>query len=412
MLEEKLYKTNEFPDKTQILSLIENANFERDRALRTLDKFKTDNKAFEEDYNTLKLKNTNLEQTAFENNKKKLILEQKLKENIDQLLSTERKLDSITNKSEMYERENKLLKNQLSHFESVLSSIKEMNKKQITELKRNLSELSDEKNELNNENISLKSEIQDIQLKLNMLKKENDVIKNDNEHLSQMLKEKIESMKFSEEKINSVDSLINTYKNEINQLTSELEKEKQLKNKEKIENNKLIENFGVTLKQKDETYDKAIEKLKKDFQQELDNQNDENEAIKSECLGYKIERDKFCGDFNILKEEYNKLSVDYQQQQIYIQNIQKETESYYQKLMNHLEDKNRLTGEENTKLENENIELKKQIRNLMDKNKTNQQLVMNDENVYNEMINIKKQNDALIQENTKLKQEIENLRKK
>ena len=80
--------------------------------------------------------------------------------------------------------------------------------------------------------------------------------------------------------------------------------------------------------------------------------------------------------------------------------------------MNHLEDKNRLTGEENTKLENENIELKKQIRNLMDKNKTNQQLVMNDENVYNEMINIKKQNDALIQENTKLKQEIENLRKK
>jgi chromosome segregation ATPase len=279
--------------------------------------------------------------------------------------------------------------------------MKKRKQNEINELKKNIEELNEEKEDLNRENNSLKTELSETKLKLDLLKKENDKIKIDNEHINQILDEKSSKIRISDEKINQIDNLINVYKKTNEDLSYEIEKINREKKLEKEESNKIIKEFENTLKEKNDAFDKIINQIKEEFNQKLNEQIDENENIRSKCVGFKIERDKYFGDLNILNEEYEKLKNEFQLQDIRMQNFQKELDDEYSKKINHLNDVLRLTKNKNQELIEENNKLNIEIRNITGKNLTNEKLALNGEEMYKELIQLKKENEELRNEKNK-----------
>jgi chromosome segregation ATPase len=342
-----------------------------------------------------------INQNMNETQQKYEVLEKKFKESLDELLLYERKLSNANNKAEMLSKENELLKNQLSYFENTFSDMKKRKQNEINELKKSIEELNDEKEDLNRENNTLKTELRETKLKLDLLKKENDKIRIDNEHINQILDEKSSKIRISDEKINQIDNLINVYKKTNEDLSYEIEKINREKKLEKEESNKLIKEFENTLKKKNDEFDKTINQKKEEYNQRLSELIDENENIRSKCVGFKIERDKYFGDLNILNEEYEKLKNEFQLQDIRMQNFQKELDDEYSKKINHLNDVLRLTKNKNQELIEENNKLNIEIRNITGKNLTNEKLALNGEEMYKELIQLKKENEELRNEKNK-----------
>ena len=327
--------------------------------------------------------------------KKNDILEKKLNESINQLLSNERQLIISNNKNEMLSKENYLLKDQISYFETAFEDIKQRKQNEINELKRNLEELNEDKEELTKEKNLLQNELSELKLKMKLLEQENEIIKTDNEHMKQILDENSNKIKISDEKINSIDNLINLYKNTNNDLNREIEKIKQEKKIEKEENNKKIKDFENTLKEKDNMLEKIIEEIKNEYEQKINEQIEENENIRSKYVEFKIERDKYFGDLNILNDEYEKLKDEFQSQQMRAQNIKDEIEEDYKKKLNRLNDKIRLIDMKNSELDRENNELKIKMKNIFGQKYKDEKLVENGEDIYQEMLILKKENEKL-----------------
>ena len=195
--------------------------------------------------------------------------------------------------------------------------------------------------------------------------------------------------------------MINVYKKTNENLSYEIEKINREKKLEKEESNKLIKEFENTLKKKNDEFDKTINQKKEEYNQRLSELIDENENIRSKCVGFKIERDKYFGDLNILNEEYEKLKNEFQLQDIRMQNFQKELDDEYSKKINHLNDVLRLTKNKNQELIEENNKLNIEIRNITGKNLTNEKLALNGEEMYKELIQLKKENEELRNEKNK-----------
>ena len=386
---------NENNNKNNILNLLEEANLERDNALRTLINFQNEHKSFNEEYNTIKNNYSSMEQNMNESKMKYNIMEKKLSENIDQLLEMERKLSRANNRNDMLSRENVLLREQLSYYENAFNDMKQRKQNEINELKNHIEELKDENEKINNEKNILQNELNEIKFKLKLLQQENEIAISDKEHMKQMLDENINKRKGWEEKINSVDNLINLYKKTNDELNIEIEKIKQEKIIEKEESNNAIKNFENTLREKDEMFEKIKEKIKNEYELKLNEQIDENENIRSKYVEYKIERDKYYGDLNILQDEYEKLKNDCAQQMLAMQNAAKEMDDDYQNKINILNDKIKFILNQNNELKIQNNELNMQLSNIFGKNNFDEKLIKNGEELYKELIKIKEENEQL-----------------
>ena len=97
--------------------------------------------------------------------------------------------------------------------------------------------------------------------------------------MKRIIKENNERVQISDEKINSIDNLINLYKKSNEDLNSEIERIKLEKKLEKEESNKIISEFQTTLREKDEIFEKELEKKKIEYQQYLNEQMEEKEKI-------------------------------------------------------------------------------------------------------------------------------------
>ena len=86
-----------------------------------------------------------MQQNILETENKYKVIEKKLSENIDNLLETERKLNSVKNKNEMLLKENSLIKNQLSYFENALNNMKRRKQEENDELRKELNEIKEDK---------------------------------------------------------------------------------------------------------------------------------------------------------------------------------------------------------------------------------------------------------------------------
>ena len=410
MLEINTNSLNNFQNKinteNNLFSLLEKANFERDQAINTLNNFYNKHQKEAEDFRNIKENYSSMEQNLYETQQKYKVIENKLNENIDDLLKNERKLNAINNQNEILLKENNLIKNQLSIFENAFNNMKRRKEQENEELKKELEEIKEENEGINKEKNNLKIELNEIKSKFKFLQQENDIIKTESENMKRIIKENSDKDRISDEKINSIDNLINLYKKTNEDLNLEIDKIKLARKLEKEESNKIIEDFEKTLKEKDLIFENEAEKLKNKYQQDLEEQLEENENLKFKYTEFKMERDKYKGELDIALDENKSLSNQINEQNFKFNEMLKEREEYYMKQINNLNQRLRSNMvqriEENNEFNDEN--------NYFNNNIINEKLAKNGEEMYNELIKLKKENEELKNENEKLKKENERLK--
>ena len=297
----------EFNNQNNLLSLLEKANYEKDQAINTLNNYQSKYRQEIQDYNNIKENFSSMEQNLFEIQQKNKIFENKLSQNIDNLLETERKLNSEKNKNEILLKENSIIKNQLSYFENAFNNMKRRKNEENEELKKELEEIKEEKDELKTEKNNLILELNELKTKNKFLTQENNIIKDEAENLKKILNENSEKVKISDEKINSIDNMINLYKTNNDDLKMEIERIKLAKKLEKEESNKLIQDFQKTLKERDAMFENESEKIKKNYEQELNTQLEENQNLQAEIIGLNMEIKNYKGEKDLAIEENKKL---------------------------------------------------------------------------------------------------------
>lgn len=399
----------EFNNQNNLLTLLEKANYEKDQAINTLNNYQSKYRQKIQDYNNIKENYSSMEHNLFEIQQKNKIFENKLSQNIDNLLETERKLNSEKNKNEILLKENSIIKNQLSYFENAFNNMKRRKNEENEELKKELEEIKEEKDELKTEKNNLILELNELKTKNKFLTQENNIIKDEAENLKKILNENSEKVKISDEKINSIDNMINLYKTNNDDLKMEIERIKLAKKLEKEESNKLIQDFQKTLKERDAMFESESEKIKKNYEQELNTQLEENQNLQAEIIGLNMEIKNYKGERDLAIEENKKLSEQIEEQKIKMMQMMKATEDNYMRQIYNLKQRLRINMMQKLD-ENENNELNKE-NNIDDKNIFNEKLAKNGEEVYKELLELKKENEKLKRENDILRKENEKLKK-
>ena len=123
----------------------------------------------------------------------------------------------------------------------------------------------------------------------------------------------------------------------------------------------------------------------------------------------KIERDKYYGDYAMLKDDYEQNNENYQHQYLDIIKEKKEKEIEMNKEIGHLKDKVNALIEENLRLTNENNDLENKVKELKVEEDVREKLEIKNKEINNEINKINKNNEDLIQENDMLKNKINEL---
>jgi chromosome segregation ATPase len=213
--------------------------------------------------------------------------------------------------------------------EDNLRSENDLYKKENTNFKNVYDELAKRKaiqiNALTNENDELKNEISSLKRKLKTkdeteseqifeiakLKQENAIMKSDIEHLTKIIDDSAFAVKTANEKEQHVDTLIKNYKQKLDDAL--LEKDKALiKHKhQETQLNKLTNEYTAIARDKALIYDNMLSSSKRKYDELIQAKNDEIAQIKTDILGYKMEKDKYQSDYGLLLNEYEKIKNNY-----------------------------------------------------------------------------------------------------
>lgn len=213
--------------------------------------------------------------------------------------------------------------------EDNLRSENDLYKKENTNFKNVYDELAKRKaiqiNALTNENDELKNEISSLKRKLKTkdeteseqifeiakLKQENAIMKSDIEHLTKIIDDSAFAVKTANEKEQHVDTLIKNYKQKLDDAL--LEKDKALiKHKhQETQLNKLTNEYTAIARDKALIYDNMLASSKRKYDELIQAKNDEIAQIKTDILGYKMEKDKYQSDYGLLLNEYEKIKNNY-----------------------------------------------------------------------------------------------------
>ncbi len=291
-------------NKNDILSLIEKAFSDRDKAISNYTNLQVEYNNLQNDYNSLKSKLNSMELFLQKANSKSLYSEKQLNESISKLFSSEKKLADITNQNQVLSRTNSLLEKQLSQYKTIYIDTKSRMSKELSLLQSNLEETQKEKEEFMKNNMSIKRELNKYILKNKLLEQENQIIKSDNDNLIKIIEEHNEIVKTSEAKNASFDTIINDYKKQIDNLNSEIQKLK-LENKSQIEQNeKNKTHFNEKSIINENNFEEALINMRNKHQKKINIKINEYNLLRADFINTKIERDKYYGDYMILKDDY------------------------------------------------------------------------------------------------------------
>ena len=403
------YQKREILTKNDILALVEKAQLDRDRAISNYTNIKINYNSLQNDYNSLQSKITSLEIDLKKAISKSSFVESKLNENISKLFSTEKKLSEITIQKDILSQTNNLLENQLSQYKNAYTDLKTRTNKEISLLKSNLEEIQKEKEELMNNNFIIKKELNQYKLKTKLLEKENETIKSDNDNLIKIIEEHNDIVKTSEAKISSFDNTVNEYKKQIDNLNLEIEKLK-LENKLQNEYNDKFNNFiNEKILISDNTFEEALNNIRNNYKKKLNIKINEYNLLRTNYINIKIERDKFCMDYSMIKEDFKQNNDRYQNQYLELKEEKKIKENEMNKEIGYLNDKINALLEENLKIKNENNDLENKVKELKVEEDLREKLERKNKEINNEVNKINKKNDELIQENEMLKNKLNEL---
>lgn len=398
-------------NKNDILSLIEKAFSDRDKAISNYTNLQVEYNNLQNDYNSLKSKLNSMELFLQKANSKSLYSEKQLNESISKLFSSEKKLADITNQNQVLSRTNNLLEKQLSQYKTIYIDTKSRMSKELSLLQSNLEETQKEKEEFMKNNMSIKRELNKYILKNKLLEQENQIIKSDNDNLIKIIEEHNEIVKTSEAKNASFDTIINDYKKQIDNLNSEIQKLK-LENKSQIEQNEKNKTyFNEKSIINENNFEEALINMRNKHQKKINIKINEYNLLRADFINTKIERDKYYGDYMILKDDYEQNNKRFQEQYLDIQKEKKEKEIEMSKEIGYLNDKINGLFEENMRIKNENNDLENKVKELEVEEEVREKLEQKNREINEEVNSIKKNNEELIQENEMLKNKINELLK-
>ena len=395
--------------KNDILSLIEKSQLERDRAISDYSNLKMDYNSLQKEYNSLKSKFDSMEIDLKKAISKSSFSELKLKENINELFSKEKKLTELTGQNEVLSRNINMLENQISKYKNIYGDLKSRANKEISSIKSSLEETQKEKEEVMRENTNIKRELNKCEFKNKLLEKENETIKSDNDNLMKIIQEHNDIVKTSEAKMISFDNTIKEYKNQINDLNLEIDKLKAENKLQKEYSDKFKNYFEDKIIMSDNNFEESLNNMRKNFQKKISAKINEYNALKSEYINTKIEKDKFYTDFTMLKEDINENNKRFQQQYLELKEEKQRKEIEFNREIGHLNEKVNILIEENLKLKNENNELENKINELKEEDDIKEKLEKKNEEINKEVNKINKKNEELIQENEMLTNKINEL---
>ena len=396
-----------------LVTMIENANFERDKAKNDYDQLRVKYESLKKSYNNLNSTFAQTRTLSLESINIKNLAEKKLKENYTLLLESEKKYSSVSNKVDRLEHENALLNSQLEHFKLIYEEMENRKNAEVKCLEGNLTNLKMKYENLKKENDESKNKISDLNLKIKQLQTEKDLIKNDNDHLTKIIENSNLTVQTAEEKSKQIDSIVKGYQEQINESNLEKEKLGMKINMQVDQMNKMNEDFNRILNEKNEQFDNAITEVKNKYETILNDKNEEMNLLKGDFITMKIERDKYVTEYNILKNEIEKMSSTFREENEKNMKRNKENEDNTMRIQNHFQDKIRLITERNDFLEKENQTLTKQLNELKEQEKKRNdlygRLTKNESELNEEIAKMRNTAANYEKENVELKKKINKL---
>ena len=396
-----------------LVSMIENANFERDKAKNDYEQLRVKYESLKKSYNNLNSTFAQTRTLSLESINIKNLAEKKLKENYTLLLESEKKYSSVANKVDRLEHENALLNSQLEHFQLIYEEMENRKNAEVKCLEGNLTNLKMKYENIKKENDESKNKISDLNLKIKQLQTEKDLMKNDNDHLTKIIENSNLTVQTAEEKSKQMDSIVKGYQKQINESNLEKEKLGMKINMQVDQMNKMNDDINRILNEKNEQFDNALTEVKNKYETILSDKNEEMNLLKGDYITMKIERDKYVTEYTILKNEIEKMSSTFREENEKNMKRNKENEDNTMRIQNHFQDKIRLITERNDFLEKENQTLTKQLNELKEQEKKRNdlygRLTKNESELNEEIAKMKNTAANYEKENLELKKKINKL---
>ena len=311
--------------------------------------------------------------------------------------------------------DNKSYKTQLNEYKESYEALENRKESEVENLIVELKDMMISNDNYIIKNKNLEEEIFSYKFENSKLKQENEGLKFDRDHLTKILEDSNIAVQNASEKEKYFDNMIKTYKKKNNEINLEKEKLNQKILMKENQLNKINVDFSNLLKEKINNYETLNNITKNKYEEIINNKENEIKELKATILAYKIERDKYLNDYNLFKNEYDKIEQKfYTENEIYIKKYEEAQNTLNNKHNDYISKINELKMDK-INLEHEHKLMKDEIKELNQKEKISESkiknLEKNNEDLMRENADLKKNNDiylkqnsAFIKDNEKIKQ--------
>ena len=340
---------------------------------------------YENEINKLKIENDNMKMQLVN-------LKNKFKKEFEEMSKLETDINLKKQIIDRYNIDNKSLKGEIEEYKDAYNTLEARKNSEINNLLDELKDIRSKINDYKNNNTLLeeqnsKYKIENAQLNIDIKE-----LKSDRDHLTKIIEDLNLTAQNITEKEKYMDSMIKSYKKKSDDLN--LEKDKlyiKIKAKDNKINKMNIE-YSNLLKEKINDYEILNNITKNNYEDIINNKENEIKELKANILSYKIEKDKYLYDYNLMKSEYDKLYTLFNTEN---SNYIKKYEEAQNKLNNISNEYSNAIIDlkmKNENLENENQNMKKEINTFYEDKKVLEQKINNLEKIENEL---KKMNNDL-----------------
>ena len=340
-------------------------------------------------------------------------LQNTLKQEMDKMAKLENDLNLKEDIINRLEIDNKNFKNEINQYKGDYESLERRARNDIENYTNELKEIRTYLDDYKNKNKRFEEQNSNYKYENARLKQENESLKFDRDNLTKIIEDSNMVVKNAEEKEKYVDNVIKSYKKKEDEI--KLEKEKlnmKLKMKEN-QINKINADYGILIKEKINSYELLNSITKNNYEDIIKNKDNEIKELKTSILSYKIEKDKYLYDYNLIKSEYDKIyqqfqteNDDYIKKYGEVQNKLNTVSSEYIGTINdlkvikmNLEEENKIMKSENNEYKINEKKYEKKIKYL---EKTENELKMENNELKKNIDSYKKQNSSYIEQINRL----------
>ena len=361
---------------------------------------------YENEINKLKIENDNMKMQLVN-------LKNKFKKEFEEMSKLETDINLKKQIIDRYNIDNKSLKGEIEEYKDAYNTLEARKNSEINNLLDELKDIRSKINDYKNNNTLLeeqnsKYKIENAQLNIDIKE-----LKSDRDHLTKIIEDLNLTAQNITEKEKYMDSMIKSYKKKSDDLN--LEKDKlyiKIKAKDNKINKMNIE-YSNLLKEKINDYEILNNITKNNYEDIINIKENEIKELKANILSYKIEKDKYLYDYNLMKSEYDKLYILFNTEN---SNYIKKYEEAQNKLNNISNEYSNAIIDlkmKNENLENENQNMKKEINTFYEDKKVLEQKINNLEKIENELKkmnnDLKIKNNDYLQKNSECIKDMERL---